>query len=68
MEEQKKKKRDYYSQAQQKAQKAYRAKRAKIELNLTPEQKEMIKDIAAKENKSINQFILDCVFNHIENN
>lgn len=66
MEEQKKKSR--YTAAQAKASRKYLEKLADLKIRMTPEQKEKIKESAAKENKSINQFILDCVFNHIENN
>ena len=64
--EQKKKSR--YTDAQKKSIYKYRESKAITQLTSTPEQKEQIKEAATKENKSINQFILDCVFNHIENN
>lgn len=48
-----------YTDAQHKAINKYRANRATIELNLTKEEKERIKQAAADAGKSVNQFILD---------
>ena len=64
--EQKKKSR--YTEAQKKSIYKYRESKAITQLTSTPEQKELFKAAAAKENKSINQFILDCIINHINNN
>ena len=50
-----------YTEAQHKAITKYRAGRAKIELNLTKEQKEEIKQAATDAGQSVNQFILDKV-------
>ena len=54
-------KKQRYTDAQHKAINKYRANRATIELNLTKEQKEQIKQAAADAGKSVNQFILEKV-------
>lgn len=56
------KKKSRYTEAQKKSIDKYRNGRAKIELNLSPEQKEQIKAAAEKQNKSMNQYIIDCIF------
>lgn len=48
-----------YTEAQHKAINKYRANRATIEINLTKEEKERIKQAAADAGKSVNQYILD---------
>jgi len=50
-----------YTDAQHKAINKYRAGRAKIELNLSKEQKEKIQQAAADAGQSVNQFILNKV-------
>ena len=50
-----------YTDAQHKAITKYRANRATIEINLTKEQKEKIKQAATSEGLSVNQFILNRV-------
>jgi len=50
-----------YTDAQHKAINKYRANRATIEINLTREQKEQIKQAATDAGQSVNQFILDKV-------
>lgn len=62
------KKKSRYTSAQAAAAKRYLDKLADLKIRMQPEQKEKIKAAAAKENKSINQFILDCINEHIENN
>ena len=59
------KKKSRYTEAQKKSAKKYLSSLAKYQIRMSEEQKEQIKEAATKENKSINQFILDCVFNHI---
>lgn len=65
MEEQKKKSR--YTEAQKKSAQKYLSGLAKYQIRMSDKQKEQIRIAAEKENKSINQFILDCIFNHINN-
>ena len=60
------KKKSRYTEAQKKSIYKYRETKAITQLTSTPEQKEQIKEAAAKENKSVNQFILDCIFEHLE--
>ena len=69
MEKQKEvKKKSRYTPAQAASAKRYLEKLADLKIRMQPEQKEKIKAAAAKENKSVNQFILDCINEHIENN
>ena len=65
MEKQKNKK-TRYTPAQAKSAKKYLQGLAKYQIRMSEEQKEQIKEAAAKENKSINQFILDCILEHLE--
>lgn len=60
MEEEQKKSR--YTDAQHKAINKYRANRATIEINLTREQKEQVKQAAISAGMSINQYILNKIF------
>lgn len=55
-----------YTPAQAASAKKYLSGLAKYQIRMPEEQKDQIKEAAAKENKSINQFILDCVFEHLE--
>ena len=64
MEEEQKKSR--YSEAQHKAINKYRAGRATIEINLSKEQKEKIKQAATDNGQSVNQFILDKVLKGLD--
>lgn len=59
------KKKSRYTEAQKKSIYKYRESKAITQLTSTPDQKEQIKAAAEKENKSINQFILDCILEHI---
>lgn len=61
-------KKSRYTEAQKKSAKKYLSGLAKYQIRMSEEQKEQIKEAASKENKSINQFILDCIINHINNN
>ena len=61
------KKKSRYTDAQKKSAKKYLSGLAKYQIRMTDEQKTKIKESAEKENKSINQFILDCIFEHINN-
>mgnify|MGYP004454500031 CR=1 FL=1 len=53
-----------YDENQAKAYKKYMQKKATIMIRMTPEQKEQISDMAKKENKSVNQYILDKCLNN----
>ena len=55
------------TEAKKRANKKYLDSLAKYQIRMSEEQKEQIKASAEKENKSINQFILDCITEHIEN-
>lgn len=59
-------KKSRYTPAQAKSAKKYLSGLAKYQIRMSEEQKEQIKEAAASENKSMNQFILDCVLEHIE--
>lgn len=59
-------KKSRYTPAQAKASKKYLDSLDNYKIRMTKEQKEQIKEAAAKENKSINQFILDCILEHLE--
>ena len=52
-----------YDENQAKAYKKYMQKKATIMIRMTPEQKEQISDMAKKENKSLNQYVLDKCLN-----
>lgn len=52
-----------YDEVQAKAYKKYMEKKATIMIRMTPEQKEKITDLAKKENKSLNQYVLDKCLN-----
>ena len=52
-----------YDENQAKAYKKHMQKKATIMIRMTPEQKEQISDMAKKENKSVNQYILDKCLN-----
>lgn len=53
-----------YDENQAKAYKKYMQKKATIMIRMTPEQKQQISDMAKKENKSVNQYILDKCLNN----
>ncbi len=55
-----------YTPAQAASAKKYLSSLAKYQIRMSEEQKEQIKEAAASENKSMNQFILDCIFEHLE--
>ena len=55
-----------YTPAQAKSAKKYLSGLAKYQIRMSEEQKEQIKAAAEKENKSINQFILDCILEHLK--
>lgn len=59
-------KKSRYTEAQKKSAKKYLSGLAKYQIRMTEEQKEQIKEAAASENKSMNQFILDCIIEHLE--
>lgn len=61
-----KEKKSRYTPAQAKASKKYLDSLDNYKIRMTKEQKEQIKEAAASENKSINQFILDCIIEHIK--
>lgn len=63
MEESKKKSR--YTESQKKAIEKYKAKKADLRTWIEPEQKELFKKAAELENKSLNQFVIDCILEHI---
>lgn len=52
-----------YNENQAKAYKKYMQKKATIMIRMTPEQKEQITNLAKKENKSLNQYVLDKCLN-----
>ena len=59
-------KKSRYTPAQAKASKKYLDSLDNYKIRMTKEQKEQIKEAAASESKSMNQFILDCILEHIE--
>lgn len=59
-------KKSRYTEAQKISAKKYLSGLAKYQIRMSEEQKDQIKEAAASENKSMNQFILDCIIEHIE--
>lgn len=58
-------KKSRYTPSQKKAIEKYKATKADLRTWITPEQKEIFKECATKENKSLNQFVIDCILEHI---
>ena len=54
------------TEAQKKAIEKYKSTKADLRTWITPEQKELFKAAAEKENKSLNQFVIDCILEHLE--
>lgn len=59
MEEEKKEKKSRYTEAQARSAKKYLGKFAEIRIRLMPEEKQIIEENAAKEGKSVNQYLKD---------
>lgn len=54
------------TEAQKRANKKYHAKQAELKIRTTPEIKKLMQEAAARDNKSVNELVIQIIKNYIE--
>lgn len=54
------------TEAQKRANKKYHAKQAEIKIRTTTEIKKLLQETAARDNKSVNELVIELIKNYIE--
>lgn len=54
------------TEAQKRANKKYHAKQAEIKIRTTTETKKLLQEAAARDNKSVNELVIQLIKNYIE--